>query len=92
MSSQIFIWLISEQACGRLYRLKARDVDLDVIAHRVSELLDISMDALWSGAKHRHVVKSRRLLCYWTVDELHMSMSELALRLEVSATAISKSV
>jgi putative transposase len=82
----------NEQAYDRRYRLKARGVDLNVIAHRVSELLDIAMDALWSKGKHRHVVKARSLLCYWAVDELHMSMSELAGRFEISATAISKSV
>jgi hypothetical protein len=74
------------------YRLKARGVDLDVVAHRVTELLDIPMDELWSRGKHRHVVKARSLLCYWAVHELHMSMSELALRFEVSATTSSKSV
>jgi putative transposase len=42
--------------------------------------------------KHRHVVKARSLLCYWAVYELHMSMSELAGRFQISATAISKSV
>ena len=47
---------------------------------------------LWSRGKHRHIVRARSLLCYWAVNELDMSMSALAQRFEVSATAISKSV
>ena len=82
----------NEQAYERRYRLKAKGVDLDFIAQRVSELLDIPMDALWSRGKQRHLVRARSLLCYWAATELHMSMSALARRFEVSATAISKSV
>lgn len=82
----------SKEAYERRYRLKAGGVDLNAIANRVSVLMDMSVEEVWSKGKYRRIVAARSLLCCWAVDELNISISELAQRFEVSPTAISKSV
>ena len=81
-----------EEAFERSYRLKAGGVDLNFIANRVSVMLNMPVEEVWSKGKYRQIVAARSLLCYWAVNELNISMSELAHRFEVTPTAISKSV
>ena len=50
----------NEKAHERRYRLKAKGLNLDFIAPRVSELLYIPMDDLSARGKHRHRVTARR--------------------------------
>ena len=82
----------SREAYERRYHLKAKGIDIETVARRVAKLLDMSIDEVWSKGKYRHVVAARSLLCHWAVRELDMSVSFLAQRFELSATAISKSV
>jgi putative transposase len=82
----------SKEDFERRYRLKARGVDLNAIAKHVSVLLDIPAEEVWSKGKYRHIVAARSLLCFWAVNELNISITELAQRFGVSPTAISKSV
>ena len=82
----------NQEAYDRQNRLKAEGVDLDRIAQRVSQLLGMSVDQVWSKGKYRPIVAARSLLCYWAVRELGMSATFLAARFEISANAISKSV
>jgi len=82
----------SQEAYERRYRLKAKGVDLEIITRRVAKLLNMSLHEVGSKGKYRRIVAARSLLCYWAVRELDMSVSALARRFEVSATAISRSV
>ena len=81
-----------DESCERRFRLKAKGLDLDTIARSVSKLLDLPLEKLWSKGKHRPIVAARSLVCYFAVNELDMSMIELARRFEISTTAISKAV
>jgi putative transposase len=54
--------------------------------------MNTPVEEVWSKGKYRQIVAARSLLCYWAVNELNISISELARRFEVSPTAISKSV
>jgi putative transposase len=82
----------NEETYERRNRLKSRGVDLDALAQRVSQLLDMPIEQVWSKGKYRHIVAARSLLCFWAVRELGMSATSLAPQFGVSAAAISKSV
>lgn len=82
----------SKEAFDRRYRLKSKGIDLDKVAGRVAKLFDMTIDEVWSKGKYRRIVAARSLLCYWANRELGISLSALAQKFEVSATAISKSV
>jgi len=82
----------TEESFERRYALKASGVDIHFIAERVSALLDISVEDIWREGKFKHLVRARSLLCFWAVRELGVSMASIALRLNISTVAVSKSV
>jgi hypothetical protein len=47
---------------------------------------------LWSPGKERKRVRALSLLCYWAVQGLGLSMTELSRRLRLSLSGISQSV
>ncbi|MCU0600058.1 MAG: transposase [Desulfobacterales bacterium] len=82
----------SEEALERRYRLQSRGMDMDGIAARVSKLMGLPVEEVWSPGKRREVVRARSVLCFWAVRELRISMTEMARRLELSPAAVSLSV
>jgi REP element-mobilizing transposase RayT len=82
----------NNEAYAQRLRLKSKGIDLNAIAQRVSHLLDMPIEQVWSKGKYRQVVAARSLLCYWAVRKLGMSITSLASRFDVSATTISLSV
>ncbi len=55
----------AEEAFEKKYMLQAQGLDLDEIAERVGELLDMEVGEIWAEGKHRKIVKACSLLCYW---------------------------
>jgi REP element-mobilizing transposase RayT len=82
----------SEEALERRYRLQSRGMDMDGIAARVSKLMGLPVEEVWSPGKRREVVRARSVLCFWAVRELRISMTEMGRRLELSPAAVSLSV
>ena len=82
----------AEEAMERRYALLARGVDLDFIAWRVSEVLNVEVGEVWAQGKFRRIVEARSVLCFWAVKELGMSLSSLARRLRLSIPSVSDSV
>ncbi len=62
------------------YELKSRGIDIDYIARRVSQLLDISLEDVWRQGKFKHLVRARSLLCFWAVRKLGVSMASMGRR------------
>ena len=82
----------SEDSVERRYALQARGVDLDYIAGRVADLLEMPVGDVWKPGRYKHLVAARSLVCFWAVRELGMSMASLARRFNISTVAVSKSV
>lgn len=82
----------SEESFERHYALKARGIDIDFVAKRVSALLNIPEGDIWREGKVKELVLARSLLCFWAVRELGVSMAAMARRLNISTVAVSKSV
>jgi REP element-mobilizing transposase RayT len=82
----------AEEKMEKRYALRARGFDLEKVASRVSEVLEVEVEDIWAKGRYRHVVDARSLFCYWSVRELGIPMSVLARRLGISTPAISKSV
>ena len=90
-----FVQNVLDKAQERLeerYRLKAKGYDLDKVALRVSSLLGIEPEQVWTSGKHQVIVKARSLLCYWAVRKLGFSATELSKKLGVSQPSVSISV
>ena len=82
----------SQEALDRRYALKAEGVSVSDVAERVSQVLGITVDQVWSPGKFRQKVIARSLLCYWAVNELGESMTAIAKRLGITIVAVSISV
>ncbi len=74
------------------YSFQSRGFSLSDVAKRVAEKLEITPEQVWAPGKYRQTVDARSLMCYWSVRELGLTMSSLARTLNLSITAISKSV
>ena len=82
----------SNEQLKRKYQLRAKGVDLETVAARVSELTDIDKSQIFLPGKERSRVRARSLFCYWAVRELGISMMDLSKRLELSMAGISQTV
>jgi len=82
----------NDEAFESTYMLQAKGVDLDFIASRVAQLLEMETDAVWQPGRYQRLVAARSLFCFWAVRKLDISMAELSRRLKISTVAVSKSV
>ena len=77
-----------EEQYERRYELKRQGFDLDRIAARVAEVLNMDQDEILSKRRQRRKVKARSLLCFWAARELGMSRTALARKLEMSIDGV----
>ena len=82
----------SNEAMERKSALRAQGFDLDKIAMRVADLLEMDIAEVWASGRYHLIVRARSLLCYWAVRELGTSMALLSKMLNISIPAVSKSV
>ena len=76
----------------RRYQLEAGGFDLDQVARRVAQVMKIKPDLLWERSRRPQVVAARDLLCYWASNELGVSATDLAKRLNLTQPAVSIAV
>ena len=82
----------AEEQLEQKTRLRAQGVDLDKVAARVSELMEVVPDQLGQPGKERRLVNARSLYCFWAVRELGVSQSALSRKLGLSVTGVGQSV
>ena len=82
----------SEDEYERKYRLKRKGFDLDKIADRVAQVLEIEKDEVYSKGRQARKVKARSLFSFWASRELGIPHTVLAKRFGLSKGNISVSV
>jgi hypothetical protein len=82
----------ANEAYETKYRLKAKGIDVDTVAQRAAQIVDIEPSLVWESGKQPKVVQARSLLCYWATSEPGVSQAWLSKRLKLSQPAISLSV
>lgn len=82
----------SEEHYERRHKLRRQGYDLDRIAERVSEVLGLTLDEVYSKGRQNIKVKARSLLCFWAARELGLSHTALAKKLEMSLAGVGFSV
>ena len=73
-------------------RFKRQGYDLEVLLERVASHYKVDEDSLRDGRKQREAVKVRSVLCYLAVRKLRMSATKVALKLNITPSAVSKLV
>ena len=76
----------------RRYELERQGYDVDRIAKRVAEIYGMDQGEVLSRGKQKRKVQARSLLCFWAVEQLGVSLRDLARKLEMSPPAIGYSV
>jgi len=82
----------SKEQMEKKYKLIAEGYDLDKIASKVCDLMQLEPFNIWATGKERTRVEARSLLCYWAVRGLGINMAELARRLNLSLSGVNLSV
>ena len=78
----------SEEQFERRHKLKRQGFDLDRIAERVAEVLNMDSDEVLSKGRQNRKVKARSILCFWAARELGMSLTALARILGMSIAGV----
>lgn len=81
----------AQEAYERKQALQAKSIDTNAEARRVADFLNIDVKLVWSPGKNRSIVYTRSLLCYWSVGESGLRLSQFARQLGLPVTAISQS-
>lgn len=76
----------------RQYALMRRGYDLNRIAERVGVICEMDPDDIFSKGKQQRKVKARSLLCFWAVQELGISLTELAKHLGITVPGVGYAV
>jgi len=74
------------------YRLQKQGYDVDKVVGRVAKLFELKPEEVLSSSKQPQRVKARSLLCYWAVKELEVGGVDIARRLKISQSAVSRAV
>jgi len=82
----------AQESLEKKYLLQSRGVSLHTVVERVADIFGIEPETVWASGRYRKIVEARSLMCYWSVRKLGIPMSLLARKLNISITAVSKSV
>ena len=80
---------LTQEALEHKYSLQTRGIDLNKVAERVCDLLDLKPSDIWAPGKEHYRVKARSLICFWASRELKISQIELSRKFKLSPAAIS---
>jgi hypothetical protein len=80
------------EGLARKNAFQQQGIDLERTVHGVAEALGIDPGEIWLPGKQPLRVKARSLACFWAVQELGWTTTDLAARLKLSQPAISMAV
>ncbi len=79
----------AQEALDNRYAIAGRGIRFEDVAAVVAGLLDIAAGQLSGPTKERIIVKGRALVCHWAVQELGLSMTDVAQRLDIAVPTAS---
>ncbi len=79
-----------QERLARWYDLQSQGYDLKRVAGRVASLYGIEPREIYLSGKDRQRVEARSLFCYWAVQELGITATSLARKLNLSHRAVSQ--
>ncbi len=80
----------AQESIEEKYGLKNRGYDFDKAVERVSELMDMDVSQVLAFDKAPKTVQARALLCFFAHRKLGMTTIEIAGRLKISQSAVSR--
>ncbi len=95
LGDSTFVQSILEQAgqnLERSYDLMRQGIDLDNVAEKVAKIFNIGTDEIFLKSRVQRRADARGLYCYWAVSELGITLSELAIRLNMTPAGVGYAV
>jgi putative transposase len=83
---------VDKEQFERRYWLKAQGYDINRVAQKVAEVVEIALEEIWKPGNQPLRVKTRSLICYWAVRELGMSGTRVGKQLGLGQPAVSRAV
>jgi REP element-mobilizing transposase RayT len=80
----------AKEALEEKYELKADGYDFNWVVSRVAESMGMVAEEVTAFGKSPRTVKARALLCYWAHRKLGMTATEIAKRLKMGQSAVSR--
>jgi REP element-mobilizing transposase RayT len=80
----------ADETLERTYELRANGYDFDQAVERVAEVLGMNTEKVTAPGKTPPRVKARALLCFWSHRELGMTTVEIARKLNICQSAVSR--
>ncbi len=71
-------------------KYRNKKVTYDQLAEIAAKQFNIQSNQIFLKTKQRKIVNARNLFCYWSVQELNISMTELSKLLKITVSAISQ--
>ncbi len=81
----------SDERFERKYFLQARGYGFSEVVERVANLLDLEVNEVLRSGKQPQIVEARSLVCFWANRELGMTTVEIARRLGICQSTVSRS-
>lgn len=82
----------ANEKLDRQYEIESLGYDLTKIEDRVAEIFGINSEIIYSKGRRQQQMLARSLFCYWAVDALGMSRTELARKLEMTQPGVGYAV
>jgi REP element-mobilizing transposase RayT len=76
----------------RRYQIQMQGYDFGKVVDRIATIFEFKPEEVHTNVKQRKRVKARSVLCYWAVNELKMTGTEVGRRLNMSDSAVSRAV
>jgi len=82
----------AQEVMDNRYVLVSHGVSIDQLIVLSAQHFSLPPERLWGPGKNRDVVKGRRLVCFWSVCKLGMTMTAVAQKLGISVPTVSLAV
>lgn len=81
----------AEEHFDRESSYRAEGFDFEKVAERVAELMKIDCGEIYRHGKEPTIVQARSLLCHWATHELGLTETDIATRLGITQSSVSRS-
>lgn len=81
-----------QERLERRYRIQRQGYDFEKVVDRVAQLFELKPEEVLSIVRQRRRIDARSLLCFWAVKELEITGAEVARRLKMSKSGVSRAV
>jgi REP element-mobilizing transposase RayT len=82
----------ANESYSRRYELRSQGYDLDKIAERVAGIYGLKPKYVMKRGRQKERVAARDLLCYWAAQELGVSLTDIARRLDMTVSGVGYAV